>query len=271
VTINIGGGEFAHVTIWKKVAPPSNEVTDVSFSGGEVKETKTAAHPHIVGAKSDEKAIDEETKAFLISQKAAIEAKANKTYSTFNPVSYRTQVVAGMNVFGTIDIGGGHFIHVTIWKKVAPPSNEVTHVEESGHHGHEHGHHHGHHEHGKHEHAHHEHGKHEHHHHHGEGAGARPLAGGKGAEHKLDEETSTLVASQRAAIEAEAKKVLPSGAAIDAFEPVAYRSQVVAGMNYFVKIRLNATQFVKATIWKKLPPADPAVTSVELCAADAAL
>lgn len=86
----------------------------------------------LLGGKSAEKPIDDEIRTLVATQRGAIEAKANKTFTQFTPVSYRTQVVAGTNVFVKIDIGGGRFLDVTIWRKVAPPSDVVTDVSESG-------------------------------------------------------------------------------------------------------------------------------------------
>ena len=105
------------------------------------------------GGKSDEKPMDDEIKTvfscsslcesiqhsflliqFVMSQQGAIEKKANQVFAVFEPVSYRTQVVRGLNYFATINVGGQQFAHVTIWKDVIgnPPPVTVTDVTFSG-------------------------------------------------------------------------------------------------------------------------------------------
>jgi hypothetical protein len=131
LTIRVASNAVIKVTIWKDVAPPSDKVTDVKVIRSSSLETKTAAvATPVTGGVSDSK-IDDDVKALVAAQKSAIEAKANATYTTFDVVSVRKQVVAGTNYFLKIAVGGGAHIDVVIWQKVAPVSYEVTSVTSS--------------------------------------------------------------------------------------------------------------------------------------------
>ncbi len=43
------------------------------------------------------------------------------------------------------------------------------------------------------------------------------------------------------------------GATFTEFEAVKYKTQVVAGTNYLIKVKVGPEQFVHIKVWKKLP------------------
>jgi len=72
------------------------------------------------------------------------------------------------------------------------------------------------------------------------------LMGGKHAPSEATDKGRELANKHREDIESK------TGQKFDIFEPVQQRTQVVAGTNYFMKIRTGANQFVHARIWHKL-------------------
>jgi cystatin-A/B len=84
------------------------------------KEEKEKVMP---GGKGHAQSVDAETAQFVNSQKRRIEEKAGASFQTFELVSVRKQVVAGINFFVKIRVGDDKYIHVTIWRK---PSGEAT-------------------------------------------------------------------------------------------------------------------------------------------------
>jgi len=51
--------------------------------------------------------------------KSDIEAKAGRTFTTFNPVEYSSQVVAGTNYYIKIDVGNNEYILARIWRQLS--------------------------------------------------------------------------------------------------------------------------------------------------------
>jgi len=80
-----------------------------------------------VGAPGDAKTIDEETAKWVISLKGDVEHLAGYQFEEFKPVSFKTQVVSGINYFVKVKTGDSH-IHVTIWKRVGGLPPQVTNV-----------------------------------------------------------------------------------------------------------------------------------------------
>ena len=70
----------------------------------------------ICGGHSEEGPIDPEMQALAVSMKAEIEAKVGKSFTVFAPVSYTSQVVAGMNYRVRISVDEGKTIIATIYK-----------------------------------------------------------------------------------------------------------------------------------------------------------
>jgi len=91
-------------------------------------EKEVKGRQQLVGAPGDVKAIDDETHKFVVSLRNDVEHLAGYNFTEFKPVSFKTQVVSGLNYFVKIHVGSEHYIHVTIWKKVGGQPPAVTHV-----------------------------------------------------------------------------------------------------------------------------------------------
>merc|ERR1711916_400768 len=73
----------------------------------------------------DASAPDENAKAVLASVKGAVETKQGKTYTTFDPIHVKTQVVAGTNYMFKVLCDEGEVIHVKVHKPL-PHTNNPT-------------------------------------------------------------------------------------------------------------------------------------------------
>ncbi|XXQ30573.1 Cystatin domain-containing protein [Plasmodiophora brassicae] len=73
------------------------------------------------------------------------------------------------------------------------------------------------------------------------------VCGGRSDAMACDENAAKVAHAVRDGIASKA------GVVFDRFEPVAYRRQVVAGLNYFFKVRVSGANdgFVHATVWMK--------------------
>ncbi|NP_001076012.1 stefin-1 [Mus musculus] len=56
-----------------------------------------------------------------------LEAKTNKKYEKFEAVEYKTQVVAGENIFIKMDVGHGCFIHIKVFNGPTGKDNYELH------------------------------------------------------------------------------------------------------------------------------------------------
>ncbi|KAH3745738.1 cystatin-A/B [Pelomyxa schiedti] len=85
------------------------------------------------------------------------------------------------------------------------------------------------------------------------------MAGGLGKTYKCTEDVSAIVLSVKDRVEA------ITGSHYDTYVPISFRSQVVAGVNYFIKVNVGDT-CLHIRIWSKLYSADGPrydVTSVQ--------
>jgi cystatin-A/B len=73
------------------------------------------------------------------------------------------------------------------------------------------------------------------------------MCGGKGQVNPADESIVEMVNNVRSEVEAQAN------ASYTVFEAVSFRSQVVAGTNFFVKVRVDGDQYVHVRIFRALP------------------
>ena len=59
--------------------------------------------------------------------KAQLKEETNDKYEEFEAVVYKTQVVAGVNYFIKVDVGGGCFTHIKVFKDLSGKNNlELT-------------------------------------------------------------------------------------------------------------------------------------------------
>ncbi|XP_043556909.1 cystatin-A1-like [Chiloscyllium plagiosum] len=70
----------------------------------------------LCGGTSSEKTVTPEVQQIAYSMKSEIEEKANRTYDVFVVKSFKTQIVAGINYFMKIHVGGDDYIHVKIYE-----------------------------------------------------------------------------------------------------------------------------------------------------------
>ncbi|BFZ10149.1 hypothetical protein BsWGS_13188 [Bradybaena similaris] len=75
------------------------------------------------------------------------------------------------------------------------------------------------------------------------------LCGGTSETHEATEEIQALIDQVRSDLEAKVGKVFPH------YKAISYKSQVVAGTNYFVKIQTDGSDFIHVRIFKSLPHA----------------
>ena len=50
--------------------------------------------------------------------KADTEKKLGTTFTDFDAVKYKTQVVAGTNYFIKVKVGADKYVHITVWQKL---------------------------------------------------------------------------------------------------------------------------------------------------------
>jgi len=79
--------------------------------------------------------------------------------------------------------------------------------------------------------------------------------GAPSGDKKMDEETSKWVISLKGEVEHLV------GHSFEEFTPVAYKTQVVSGLNYFVKVK-TGDSYIHVTIWKRVGGQPPQVTNV---------
>uniref|UniRef100_A0A8D1HAR6 Cystatin domain-containing protein n=1 Tax=Sus scrofa TaxID=9823 RepID=A0A8D1HAR6_PIG len=50
--------------------------------------------------------------------KSQLEEKTNKTYEKFEAVEYKSQVVAGINYYIKVHVGGNSYVHIKVFKSL---------------------------------------------------------------------------------------------------------------------------------------------------------
>ena len=61
---------------------------------------------------------NDEVKAMALELKAQTEQKLGATFSEFEAVKYKTQVVAGTNYMIKVKVGPEQYVHIKVWKKL---------------------------------------------------------------------------------------------------------------------------------------------------------
>ena len=70
----------------------------------------------ICGGFADDKEVDGETAGIVIVLREEVEKMAGCTYKRFDPLTYRTQVVAGTNYSFKVQVDEAEFIRVDIYE-----------------------------------------------------------------------------------------------------------------------------------------------------------
>ena len=73
------------------------------------------------------------------------------------------------------------------------------------------------------------------------------MCGGKGQVNQANDEIVEIVNNVRSQVESQ------TNSTYTVYEPVSFRSQVVAGTNFFVKVRVDGDQYIHLRIFRALP------------------
>ncbi|XP_030254240.1 cystatin-B-like [Sparus aurata] len=82
--------------------------------------------PMLCGGTSEPAAADAEIQQLCDTVKTEAETKAGKTFDAFTAKSYTKQVVAGMNYFIKVHVGGEEHVHLRVYKKLPHAGGEVS-------------------------------------------------------------------------------------------------------------------------------------------------
>ncbi|XP_005090623.1 cystatin-A1 isoform X1 [Aplysia californica] len=87
------------------------------------------------------------------------------------------------------------------------------------------------------------------------------MPGGLVEDKEADQSVQTLIEQVREALETKAGKTFSQ------YKAVTYRTQVVAGTNYFVKVQVDADEYVHLRVFKPLPNENrlPELSAYQLC------
>ena len=70
------------------------------------------------GGFNNAKDADDKVKAMALELKAQTEQKLGATYTEFEAVKYKTQVVAGTNYLIKVKVGPEQYVHIKVWEKL---------------------------------------------------------------------------------------------------------------------------------------------------------
>jgi hypothetical protein len=80
----------------------------------------------MMGGFGDAKQVTDEVKTLCDGLKEKIEAQCNKSFDTWEPICYKTQVVAGTNYLVKIKVAEGDFVHAKIFKALPCNGGECS-------------------------------------------------------------------------------------------------------------------------------------------------
>ena len=78
------------------------------------------------GGFTNEQPMDADMHTLIMAQKGAIEAKLGKGFTIFVPVSYQSQVVAGLNHKVRIAVNGGQSIYADLYEALPCAGGSVS-------------------------------------------------------------------------------------------------------------------------------------------------
>jgi len=79
-----------------------------------------------VGGITQSRPMDSEVREICESIKNEIETSIGKNLTTFEPIEYATQVVAGTNFFVKIKVGDGDYIHARIFRSLPHAGTTIS-------------------------------------------------------------------------------------------------------------------------------------------------
>jgi cystatin-A/B len=71
------------------------------------------------GGTSDVKPIDDGARHAINAVKGEVQNRTGKNLETYDPVSYKSQVVAGTNYFAKVHVGNDDYLHLRIYKDLS--------------------------------------------------------------------------------------------------------------------------------------------------------
>lgn len=78
------------------------------------------------GAPSATQPATAETQEIADKVKSQLEEKENQKFAVFKAVSFRQQVVAGINFFIKVDVGDNKFVHLKVFKALPHENKPLT-------------------------------------------------------------------------------------------------------------------------------------------------
>ncbi|XP_049994676.1 cystatin-B [Alexandromys fortis] len=78
------------------------------------------------GAPSATQPATAETQEIADEVKSQLEEKENQKFSVFKAISFRQQVVAGINFFIKVDVGDDKFVHLRVFKALPHENKPLT-------------------------------------------------------------------------------------------------------------------------------------------------
>ena len=75
------------------------------------------------GGLTEARPADTEIQKIATTVKPQLEEKTKKTYEKFEAIIYRTQVVAGINYYIKVHVGGNSYVHIIVFQNL-PQLNE---------------------------------------------------------------------------------------------------------------------------------------------------
>ncbi|KAK7899206.1 hypothetical protein WMY93_020059 [Mugilogobius chulae] len=190
----------------------------------------------IPGGVSKSQPADQKIQDMCNSLKGEVEKRTGMNYHTFRALSYRDQVVAGMNYYVEVHVGGKNCLELQIYDRFGPLSlinvkqYEKTEPQESS-----------------------------------ESVSqgsvkdntplAQKIVGGRGESRPADQKVQDMCDSLKGEVE---KK---TGMNYHTFQAKSYKTQVVAGLNYFVEVHVGGKNYLELQIYDRF--GQPSLTNVK--------
>ncbi|KAK7899208.1 hypothetical protein WMY93_020061 [Mugilogobius chulae] len=229
-----GQPSLINVKQYEKTEP---QESSESVSQGSVMDLKPV-EPEVSGGRGESKPADQKVQDMCDSLKGAAEKKTGMNYHTFQAKSYKTQVVAGTNYYVEVHVGGKNYLELEIYEALGGQPSltnvkqyEKTEPQESSESVSQ-----------------------------GSVMDIKPVepevSGGRGESKPADQKVQDMCDSLKGAAE---KK---TGMNYHTFQAKSYKTQVVAGTNYFVEVHVGGKNYLELEIYEALG-GQPSLTNVK--------